>query len=178
MTVWKTRGRRGDALEDLIHLSNEFYGRLKIARIDKAATPITVVELDNNGLITKGYFEKKATIDFYGIAQGIFITFDAKETNQKSFPLKNIHAHQIEYMAEVSAQGGVAFLIVHFKLTDQYLLLPQEILAAYAGAATAGGRKSIPLDAFPPSLEIVREKNGILLYLDAVNRYLDWKNTI
>lgn len=178
MTVWKTRGRRGDALEDLIHLSNEFYARLRVARIDKAATPITVVELDNNGLITKGYFEKKATIDFYGIAQGIFITFDAKETNQKSFPLKNIHAHQIEYMADVAAQGGVAFLIVHFKLTDQYMLLPHELLVQYAESAKGGGRKSIPFEAFPESLEIKREKNGILLYLDAVNRYLDWKNTI
>lgn len=176
MTVWKTRGRRGDALEDLIHLSNEFYSRHKIARIDKAATPITVVELDNNGLITKAYFEKKATIDFYGIAQGIFITFDAKETGQKSFPLKNIHPHQIDYMLEISQQGGVSFLIVHFKTFDCYKLVPVEILIEFSNAAQVGARKSIPFEAIPESFEIKREKNGILLYLDAVNHYLDWKN--
>ncbi len=176
MTVWKTRGRRGDALEDLIHLSNDFYARHKIARIDKAATPITVVELDSNGLITKGYFEKKATIDFYGIAQGIFITFDAKETNQKSFPLKNIHAHQIEYMKEIAEQGGVAFLIVHFKHVDCYKLLPHELLVQFSETAKGGGRKSIPYEDIPDVFNIKREKNGILMYLDAVNRYLDWKN--
>jgi recombination protein U len=176
MTVWKTRGRRGDALEDLILISNDFYASHGVARIDKAATPITVVELDGKGLITKAYFEKKATIDFYGIVQGIYLTFDAKETHQQSFPLKNIHEHQIIYMKEVSEQKGLAFLIVHFKHQDTYKLLPFEILWTYHLNSKKGGRKSIPYDAIPEELIIKREKNGILMYLDAVNRYIDWKN--
>lgn len=178
MTVWKTRGKRGDALEDLILLSNDYYAKHKVARIDKAATPVTVVELDGKGLITKAYFEKKATIDFYGIAQGMFLTFDAKETHQKSFPLKNIHSHQIDYMKEVSEQGGIAFLIVHFKHSDIFMLLPHELLVIYDDAAKHGGRKSIPFDAIPEQFAIRREKNGILNYLDAVNRYLDWKSAL
>lgn len=176
MTVWKTRGKRGDALEDLILLSNDFYQTHGIARVDKAATPVTVVELDGKGLITKAYFEKKATIDFYGIVQGIYITFDAKETHQKSLPLKNIHAHQVDYMRDVTRQGGLAFLIVHFKHDDTYYLLPFELLETYYQKAQFGGRKSIPYTEMADEFKINREKNGILGYLNAVNAYIDWKN--
>jgi recombination protein U len=177
MTVWKTRGKRGDALEDLILFSNDYYLSQGIARVDKAATPVTVVELDGKGLITKAYFEKKATIDFYGIVQGIFITFDAKETNQKSLPLKNIHEHQIDYMRDVTKQGGLAFLIVHFKHDHAYYLLSFEQLEEYYQKSLLGGRKSIPYSDMHTSFKISLEKNGTLGYLNAVNAYIDWKNT-
>ncbi len=175
MTKWSTRGRRGDALEEIILFSNDYYLKKGIARIDKAATPITAIEIDGKGLITKAFFEKKATVDFYGIVQGLFITFDAKETNQPNFPLKNIHAHQVDYMKDVTQQGGLAFLIVHFKYNDTFFLVPYELLAQYYEAAQTGGRKSIPYQAMIDELQIVRNGNGMLHYLNAVNRYIVWQ---
>ncbi len=176
MPTWKTRGRRGDALEDLILFSNDYYLKNGIARIDKAATPVKVVEIDGKGLVTKAYFEKKATVDFYGIAQGVFMTFDAKETNLNNFPLKNIHPHQVEYMKNIDEQGGLAFLIIHFKQCQRFFLLPFEVLYNYCLASNNGGRKSIPFDDMIAELEIHLTAGGVLHYLEAVNHYIDWKN--
>lgn len=175
MTTWRTTGHRGDTLEDLITLSNDFYHKNGLCRIDKAATPIKVVEINDQGLITKGYFEKKATVDFFGVVQGIPITFDAKETDQKSLPLYNIHAHQVDYMKDFTTQRGLAFLIIHFKFCDEYYLLPFEVLHHYWCHSGKGGRKSIPYTAMEERFRIPQAKNGILNYLPALNTYLDYK---
>ncbi len=177
MTVWNTRGKRGDALEGLITLTNEYYKTHRFARVDKAATPVTVIELENKGLISKAYFEKKATVDFYGIVQGHYIAFDAKETNLGSFPLKNLHAHQVDYMCDVSHQGGLAFVIVHFKRFGTYFLLPYEIIQDYYSQTTTS-RKSIPYTAMIADLEIKMSHNGILNYLPVLNAYMAYKEKI
>ncbi len=178
MTNWRTRGKRGDLLEELIIKSNEYYHKAGVARIDKAATPVKVVEIDGKGLVTKAFFEKKATVDFYGVAQGIFICFDAKETNLKNFPLKNIHAHQIDYMKDVETQGGLSFLIVYFKDSEEFFILPFEIIYHYYQNSLKGGRKSIPYDQFPKELQIKPISSGVLHYLETVNNYIEWKKSI
>ena len=49
--------------------------------------------------ILDGFFEKKSTLDYSGIYNGKYVEFDAKETNSKtSFPLSNIHEHQINHI--------------------------------------------------------------------------------
>lgn len=176
MTAWRSKGKRGDVLEDLILYSNDYYRSHQVARVDKAATPVTVVEINDVGQISKAYFEKKSTVDFYGLVQGLFITFDAKETYQKSFPLKNLHDHQVAYMKEIDQQGGLAFLIVHFKFNDTYYMIPYELLAQYYEAAKNKGRKSIPFDAMQEGYLIERLPNGVLHYLKTLNHYIDAKN--
>ena len=176
MTVWKSRGHRGDVLEDLILLTNEFYKQGGYARIDKINTPIKVIEIDGKGTITKAFFEKKSTIDFIGIAQGIFIAFDAKETGLNSLPLQNIHQHQLEYMEDVNTNGGLAFLLVHFKLQDEYFLLPLETILEYHNSEVA--RKSIPYKMMDQRFKIKREVNGILNYMVAINEYLKFRKEL
>lgn len=178
MTAWRSSGHRGDALEDLILLSNDYYRKHKLCRVDKVSTPIKVVEINKEGLITKGFFEKRSTVDFHGMVQGVGIVFDAKETNLKSIPLSNIHEHQIEYMKDISDQGGLAFLIVHFKFCDEYYLIPYEILITYSIESKNGARKSIPYKALDSKFRIKRANNGILNYLPALNEYLDYKKEL
>ncbi len=174
MSRWNIRGR-GEELENLILASNLFYHKHKVCRIDKAPTPVKVLEVVDGTKIVEGYFEKKSTVDFYGVVQGHFIAFDAKEVSTNSFPLKNIHPHQIEYMNDVENQGGISFLIVKFSKINRYFLLPFEILSEYYYRSLSNGRKSIPFLAFPEDLEI-ECFNGIRLkYLDTINSYLDWK---
>lgn len=48
--------------------------------------------------ITLAYFEQKSTVDYIGAVQGIPVCFDAKECNTDTFPLANIHEHQVEFM--------------------------------------------------------------------------------
>ena len=177
MTAWRTRGHRGDALEDIILLTNEYYRNHKYGVVDKANTPIKVVEIDQTGLITKGYFEKKSTVDFIGLVQGIAIAFDAKETNLKSLPLSNIHEHQLNYMEEFTYQGGLSFIIVHFKMMDEYYLLPFEMIRDSFNQSKSGGRKSIPYSEMSNAYRITREFNGILNYLPAINQYIECKKS-
>ncbi len=95
MAYWTTRGLRGSAFEDLINMTNRQYMQRGLAVIQKVPTPITPVEVNNaSHTITSAYFEKKSTVDFIGAAQGIALCFDAKETQAKNLPLKNIHYGQ------------------------------------------------------------------------------------
>ncbi len=173
MGAWHTRGLRGSVLEDCINFTNEYYRRHGLAVIQKIPTPITPVEMNKeNSTITLAYFDKQSTVDYIGAVQGIPICFDAKEAAQKRLPLQNIHEHQIVFMEDFSTQGGVSFLLVNFTEIREFYLLPIEVLKSFWEDAKAGGRKSIPYDAFEKKYEI-KLKNGALLdYLSAVNEYL------
>lgn len=107
---YNTYANRGAILEDLITYTSEQYKKNGIAVINKVPTPVTVLKSG------KGFFKGKSTVDYTGALKGgQFVCFEAKETKQtSSFPLKNIHQHQIEYMRAVEYMGGLAFLIVRF----------------------------------------------------------------
>jgi len=173
MAYWKTQGLRGSTFEETINLTNQLYLQRGLAIIQKIPTPITPVEVDNKArIITSAYFEKKSTVDFIGVAQGLAICFDAKETNQLNLPMRNIHPHQIDFMENFRKQQGTSFLLVNFLAKSEVFLLPSEVLAKYHGLALSGGRKSIPYSEFNPAF-LVPNKNGFPVhYLVAVNAYL------
>ena len=101
MGTWNSRGLRGSTLEDLINHTNDLYREKKLALIQKIPTPITPIEIDKSSRhITLAYFDQKSTVDYIGAVQGIPVCFDAKECAVKTFPLQNIHPHQIEFMGE------------------------------------------------------------------------------
>ena len=115
MGTWKSRGLRGSTLEDMINHSNEVYREKKLALIQKIPTPITPITIDKESRhITLAYFDQKSTIDYMGAVQGIPVCFDAKECASKTFPLQNVHGHQICFMREFEEQGGIAFILLHF----------------------------------------------------------------
>ncbi|MBQ4282609.1 MAG: Holliday junction resolvase RecU, partial [Lachnospira sp.] len=100
MGTWNSRGLRGSTLEDMINLSNEKYEQSNLALIQKIPTPITPMTIDKaTRHITLAYFDKKSTVDYIGVVQGIPVCFDAKEIATDTFPLQNIHEHQIDFMA-------------------------------------------------------------------------------
>ena len=173
MTVWRSFGHRGDSLEELVLSTNKYLREKKFGIIDKISTPVKVISIDENKMITKAFFEKKSTVDFMGVIQGVAVAFDVKETNLKNFPLKNIHEHQMEYMGDFTAQGGLAFIITHFKTFDEYYLIPYEVLETYFYAKN--GRKSIPYDSMNKNFQISIANNSILNYLPTLNNYLKYK---
>lgn len=173
--AWKSRGVRGSALEDLIVYTNDFYLKRGLARIDKVPIPIKIVDQNKEGIIQKAFFEKKSTVDFIGFVQGACLVFDAKETALAILPFKNIHEHQLDYMADVTFHGGIAFIIAHFKSDNVYQLIPYEVLRKYYNQSLKGGRKSIPLRELDPNFEIKYNNNGILNYLSVLNTYVEYK---
>ena len=99
MGTWNSRGLRGSTLEDLINRSNDCYREKGLALIQKIPTPITPIEIDKTSRhITLAYFDQKSTVDYIGAVQGIPVCFDAKECSVTTFPLQNLHPHQVRFM--------------------------------------------------------------------------------
>ena len=173
MGYFSTRGLRGSTLEELINRTNKQYFEDDLAVIQKLPTAIKPVELDSErGVITLAYFDEQSTVDYMGNVQGIPICFDAKETGKKNLPIANIHEHQMTFMEKFIHQGGLSFILVHFTDYDRYFILDFETLKRYWDEAKAGGRKSIPLDAFDEELEIFRHKRYLIHYLEGLEIYL------
>ncbi|MDL2248914.1 Holliday junction resolvase RecU [Tyzzerella sp. OttesenSCG-928-J15] len=175
MGYWNTRGLRGSTFENMINMTNEVYENKNLAIIQKIPTPITPVSIDKSrNAITLGYFEKKSTVDYSGVVQGVPICFDAKETNRKYLPLQNIHAHQMEFMEKFEKQQGVAFFLVSFTLFDTMYYLPFTQLKIYWDKAGKGGRKSIPHEDFVEKAISVTAGKGVMVhYLEALKFYLE-----
>jgi recombination protein U len=174
MGYWNTRGLRGSALEDLINLTNSLYMQRGLAVVQKIATPITPIEVDNrNHTISKAYFDTKSTVDYIGAAQGIPICFDAKDTTRTSLPIQNIHSHQIEFMERFQQQQGVCFLLVRFAKDGSVFFLPFDELNKYWREAARGGRKSIPFDGFNKAFQVENSHGFPLHYLEALKAYLE-----
>ena len=96
MATWSSRGLRGSALEEYINHTNEQYSNKGLALIQKIPTPITPVRMDKeHRQITLAYFDQRSTVDYIGAVQGIPVCFDAKECRTDTFPLQNVHEHQI-----------------------------------------------------------------------------------
>ena len=113
MATWNSRGLRGSTLEEFINRTNETYLANGLALIQKVPTPITPINIDKETRhITLAYFDQKSTVDYIGAVQGIPVFFDAKECATDTFPLQNIHEHQVTFMSNIEKQGGIAFLII------------------------------------------------------------------
>ena len=140
-------GNRGMTLEEDINLTNEYYKEKNIALIYKKPIPIKVLKINETKTrIKDGFYEKKSTLDYSGIYQEKYIEFDAKETNSKtSFPLSNIHEHQIEHIKNIIFYKGIAFLIIRFNIINKTYILKGEQLLEFINNET---RKSIPLEYF------------------------------
>ena len=143
MGTWNSRGLRGSFLEELVNLTNEKYRSQKLALIQKVPTPIKPINIDQaTRHITLAYFDQKSTVDYIGVVQGIPVCFDAKECHTDTFPLQNIHEHQVEFMKRFEDQQGVAFFLIHYTKRDIFYYLPLRELLTFWQRMKAGGRKS------------------------------------
>ena len=172
--AWKSRGLRGSLLEDLINRTNEKYREQKLALIQKVPTPITPIKMDKeHRQISLAYFEQKSTVDYIGVVQGFPVCFDAKECTTDTFPLQNIHEHQIQFMKEYEEQGGVSFLIIYYTNKDRLYYLPYRHLVVFWERALNGGRKSFRFDELDDSY-VFHQKNGYFVpYLEMIQKDMD-----
>ncbi|MEG1293158.1 MAG: Holliday junction resolvase RecU [Clostridium sp.] len=177
MGTWNTRGLRGSALEDLINHTNDSYREKKLALIQKIPTPITPVTIEKESRhITLAYFDQKSTVDYIGIVQGIPICFDAKECAVQTFPLQNVHEHQVAFMKEFEAQGGIAFIIVSFTALDEIYYLPFSDLYRYWMRMEEGGRKSFTYEEIDKSWKIRGVRDLYVHYLEQLQKDLEQRD--
>jgi recombination protein U len=174
MGTWNTRGLRGSTLEELINRSNESYREKKLALIQKVPTPITPITIDKQSRhITLAYFDQKSTVDYIGTVQGIPICFDAKESAANTYPLQNIHAHQIAFMKEFEEQGGISFIILSYTQKDEIYYLPFDHVYSYWQRMEEGGRKSFTYDEVDKSWQIHSHRDIFVHYLAMIQKDLD-----
>ena len=167
---------RGMDLEAIINDTNNYLLEKDIAVIYKKPTPIGVVNVsyeNNKQVITKAYFATESTLDYNGLYKGKYIEFDAKVTkNSNSFPLANIHAHQIKHIRNIIKHGGIVFLII--EMNDNYYLLKGIDLINFIDN---NERKSIPFDYIKEKGYILEYNyNKGLNYIDIIGGFINEKN--
>lgn len=153
-----TYDNRGMTLENDINITNQYYIDKNIAFIYKKPTPIQIVKVDysnKNAIIKEAYFKEPSTTDYNGLYKGKYIDFEAKETeNVTSFPLSNIHKHQINHIKNIINNNGIGFLIIRFnKLNKTFILLGKDLIDFIEN----NNRKSIPLCFFENNAYLVEE---------------------
>ena len=170
-------GNRGMNLENELNLTNEYYRNIDKAYIYKKPIPIKVTDVDykNKGkLIKKAYFESPSTTDYNGIYKGKYIDFEAKETNNKtSFPLSNIHKHQIDHIRNINRHNGICFIIVRFnKLEETYLLTSNDFINYIDNV----NKKSINIDYFRKYGYLLKPKYQPRIdYLEIIDKIDIWR---
>lgn len=174
MATWNSRGLRGSTLEDLINRTNEKYRENHLALIQKIPTPITPINIDKESRhITLAYFEQKSTVDYIGAVQGIPVCFDAKECNTDTFPLANIHEHQVEFMRQFEEQDGIAFLLISFTHRDELYYLRFADLLRFWERGTGGGRKSFRYEELDPVFFLPQVSGILVPYLNVLQKDLE-----
>ncbi len=174
MPTWNSRGLRGSTLEDLVNRTNEKYLANNLALIQKVPTPITPINIDKDTRhITLAYFDQKSTVDYIGVVQGVPVCFDAKECNTDTFPLANIHDHQVEFMRNFEKQDGVAFILISFTKRNEFYYMRFEELLKFWNRMLEGGRKSFRYDELDVKF-FLKETPGVFIpYLEALQKDLE-----
>lgn len=163
-------------LEEDINQTNIYYRNHNIALVYKKPTPIKVVKVEYpQNKIKEAYFDEPSTLDYNGIYKGNYIEFDAKETQCKtSFPLSNIHTHQLKHIKNVLYYGGIAFLIIRFvSLNKTFILMGNELINFIDNS----DRKSIPVGYFEEFGYILELKyNPRVDYISIIDNFIKDKD--
>ncbi|MGZ9428357.1 Holliday junction resolvase RecU [Mycoplasma sp. 1012] len=114
---------RGMILEKIINNTIKFYLENNIAIFHKKNLDISFKKVSNNNELENAIISKKSTVDYYGIYKGFFICFEAKSTNENYLPKQNIKDHQLKYLKNINAHGGISFFIILFKHLERFFLI-------------------------------------------------------
>jgi len=168
---------RGMTLEEDINATNDYYLAHDRAVIHKKPIPIKVVNVKypnrQSAVIDKAFYVVPSTTDYNGIYKGNHIDFEAKETSNKtSFPLQNIHSHQVEHLIKIHKHGGISFLLVRFTAHNElYLLFADDLYKFYERSIT--GRKSITYSELKEKGHLIPlGYNPRVDYLKVIDTYL------
>lgn len=177
MATWNSRGLRGSTLEDLLNRTNEKYLENGLALIQKIPTPITPINIDKESRhITLAYFDQKSTVDYIGAVQGIPVCFDAKECNTDTFPLANIHEHQVKFMRHFEEQNGISFILISFTQKNEFYYLRFRDLLRFWERAAEGGRKSFRYEELDPEFFLPKVPGVLVPYLNCMQKDLNTRD--
>ncbi|MDD3403616.1 MAG: Holliday junction resolvase RecU [Hespellia sp.] len=174
MATWNSRGLRGSTLEEMVNRTNEQYESKGLALMQKIPTPITPIKIDKEHRhITLAYFDKISTVDYIGVVQEIPVCFDAKECNADTFPLQNVHEHQMQFMEKFEKQGGIAFLLIYYTGRNEMYYMRFEEIKRFWNRMEEGGRKSFRYEELNPEFFLNAVQGVFVPYLDGIQKDLE-----
>lgn len=173
MATWNSRGLRGLVLEEMVNMTNERYREKNLALVQKIPTSIKPVQFDKEHRhITLAYFDQKSTVDYIGAVQGIPVCFDAKECATDTFPLQNIHEHQVTFMEDFEKQGGISFLLIYFSKYHRCFYLRFDKLKEFWCRQFEGKKKHFKLQEMEAEFEVPIKNATFVHYLETINQDL------
>lgn len=169
--------KRGMDLESLINEANKYYLDNDIAVIYKKPTPVEIKKVSYKGKTEyiEGVLREKSTLDYTGVYKGYYLDFDAKSSKSKtSFPLANIHKHQMLHIERVLKHKGISFLII--EMNDRFFILDGNVLMNFVNN---NDRKSIPFEFIQKEgLEIKLKFSPTLDYIAVLDTLINKKEEI
>lgn len=169
--------KRGMDLESLINEANKYYLDNDIAVIYKKPTPVEIKKVSYKGKTEyiEGVLREKSTLDYTGVYKGYYLDFDAKSSKSKtSFPLANIHKHQLLHINRVLKHKGISFLII--EMNDRFFILDGNVLIKFVNN---NDRKSIPFEFIQKEgLEIKLKFSPTLDYITVLDTLISKKEEI
>ena len=169
--------KRGMDLESLINEANKYYLDNDIAVIYKKPTPVEIKKVSYKGKTEyiEGVLREKSTLDYTGVYKGYYLDFDAKSSKSKtSFPLANIHKHQLLHIDRVLKHKGISFLII--EMNDRFFILDGNVLIKFVNKKN---KKSIPFEFIQKEgLEIKLKFSPTLDYITVLDTLISKKEEI
>lgn len=157
----------------MINSTNEIYQKKGLALIQKIPTPIKPIQIEKETRhITLAYFDQKSTVDYIGAVQGIPVCFDAKECHTDTFPLANIHQHQVAFMKDFEKQGGISFFLLFYTNRNEMYYLSLAKLLIFYDRAEQGGRKSFLFSEIEKEYQIHQDGMAFVHYLPLIQKDL------
>lgn len=93
-----------------------------------------------------------------------------------TFPLQNIHEHQMRFMEKYEKQGGISFLLLYFSHRNELYYMQYKEIKKFWKRAEEGGRKSFRYEELNPDF-FMNFKNGYYVpYLDYIQKDLDTRD--
>jgi len=124
---------------------------------EKREIPTKIIKSMDKGLALVK-LTSKSTLDYFGFIQGKYFEFEAKETERDYFDFNLIKEHQLKHMEEMDKHMINCFLVINFKINNEFYLVPYNALKDLAKKG-----KKIPLNEIKKnSLEIYLKFPGIL----------------
>ncbi|MGI6499661.1 MAG: Holliday junction resolvase RecU [Anaerostipes sp.] len=174
MGTWNLKGLRGSVLEELVNHTNDIYREQRLALVQKIPTSIKPVKFDKKTRqISLAYFDQKSTVDYIGVVQGVPICFDAKECGKDTFPLNNIHQHQMKFMKEFEEQGGISFFLIYYTHRQVCYFMTYEEANVYWMRGEEGGMKHFKYEELDLGRFVPMKKGMVLHYLETLKKVIE-----
>ena len=93
-----------------------------------------------------------------------------------TFPLQNIHEHQMIFMDKFEKQGGISFLILYYTEKDALYYMRYREICRYWERAQKGGRKSFRFEELDPDYFIEWKHQAFVPYLNYLQKDLDMRD--